>query len=85
MTPVFRCSRCSRRLRHLITAETDGWKVILDVGIVTTIICPGCVTSAEHVEAEVNDTMTEVLGTHGGRIYGRPKLGGDNGDERRDG
>lgn len=76
-TPILRCSRCSRRLRNLTTAETDGWKVILDVGMVTTILCPDCVTPAEHVEAEVNDTMTEVLGTHGGRIFGRPKIDGD--------
>ena len=74
--PTIKCSRCKRRLRNLDTAAADGWNAVLELGIVTAILCPGCQTPLENLEAEVNDATTEITGTVGGRLVGRPKLGG---------
>lgn len=77
MTPIIRCSRCRKRLRNLDTAGDRGWNACLDNGIVTAVLCPDCQTPMENAEAVINDATTEILGTIGGRLVGRPKTGGD--------
>jgi len=74
--PIIRCSRCRRRLRKPGTASEDGWNAVLDMGIVTAVLCPDCQTPEEHAEAANNDATTEYVGmTVDGRMVGRAKTG----------
>lgn len=77
MTPIIRCARCQRRLRNLDTAGERGWNARLENGLVTAVLCPDCQTPLENAEAVINDATTEVLGTVGGRLVGRPRVDGD--------
>lgn len=75
---MLRCGRCRKRLRNLHTVEANGWNAVVDMGIVTAVLCPSCQTPLENLEAAVNDATTEVVGTVGGRLVGRPKLDGES-------
>lgn len=46
---VIRCDRCRRRCRN-----TAGWNVDLIAGLVVGHLCPGCQTTGEDLEAELN-------------------------------
>lgn len=69
-----RCSRCGKRCRSFKAAE--AWNVIVELGVITELICPGCQTPLENAEAAINEATT-VYGVLGdGRLIGRPKAGG---------
>jgi hypothetical protein len=48
-TKVQECCRCGKRHR-----EQSGWNQDFIAGMVVGVICPGCQTSEDHIEAEVN-------------------------------
>ncbi|PWD52040.1 hypothetical protein C8046_16705 [Serinibacter arcticus] len=48
-----RCARCGRRYRER-TREAARWNADFKSGFVTGLICPGCQTGAENLEAEIN-------------------------------
>jgi hypothetical protein len=68
-----RCGHCRRRYRAT-APDSARWNVTLSSGVVVGITCPGCQTTEENLEAEINLT-TMNYGTDGlGRVIGRPKI-----------
>lgn len=65
-----RCDRCARRLRN--PGPDCQWTVIVEHGIITGLICPGCQTPEESAEAAINEATLEYTVVHG-RLAGRPK------------
>ena len=51
-TKVQECCRCGKRHRG-----QSGWNEDFIAGMVAGVICPGCQTSEDHIEAEVNLTL----------------------------
>lgn len=67
-----RCHRCGKKNR----GQAD-WNVTLRCGIPTAATCAGCQTSAEHIEAQVNEATTDYTADALGRITGHPKAATD--------
>lgn len=69
-----RCERCGKRLReHHLTVDCE-WNMVVEAGIITAVICPGCQTPMDHMEAEINHATLDY-GMHDGRLVARPKGG----------
>lgn len=62
---TIKCHRCRKRLRA--SNANDGWHTRYDRGLPVAHVCPSCVTNAEHLEAEVNDTLPKL--TWRGRVH----------------
>ena len=54
---VARCQRCGRRYRG-----TGEWNVVVENGVITGVLCPGCQTPEENAEAVINEATL---------VYGR--------------
>ena len=51
------CQRCGRRYRG-----TGEWNVVVENGVITGVLCPGCQTPEENAEAVINEATL---------VYGR--------------
>jgi len=49
-----RCHRCNRRWRDG-AADADRWNTEFKAGVVLWLLCPGCQTPEENLQAEIND------------------------------
>lgn len=74
------CDRCGRRARSL-QAMTD-WNVVLELGVIISLLCPDCQTPEENAEAAINEATLDYAvidlpswtpGGGGTRIAGIPK------------
>lgn len=69
---IRRCDRCHRRLRQ---HGMETWNVVVESGYITGLVCPGCQTSEENVEAEINEATLDYCGMlSDGRLVAQPKV-----------
>ncbi|MFE4512613.1 hypothetical protein ACFRMQ_00230 [Kitasatospora sp. NPDC056783] len=64
-----RCSRCGRS--HDDAADKTAWNGDFDRGVLRAVICPGCQTAAEAVEAAANEVLVDsstISHTADGRV-----------------
>lgn len=57
-TKITKCIRCGKRQRNSL----DGWNTQHVAGISLGVICPGCQTSEEDIEAQINEIGTDYNG-----------------------
>lgn len=50
------CARCSKPFTNT-REQIDTWAVTTTDGVMTGIVCPGCQTAEEHVEAETRAAL----------------------------
>lgn len=48
------CNRCQKRYRN-----EGEWNTVFHAGRIAGYVCPDCQTAEEHVEAVVNETLTD--------------------------
>jgi hypothetical protein len=63
-----RCERCSRRYRG-----TRDWNATLLSGVIVSVLCPTCQTTAENIEAVVHEATLDYDQNDDGRYVGRPR------------
>lgn len=69
-----RCERCGKRYREHL-AQADQWNVRMVAGYPKGLICPGCQTAGDSLEADVNaallgDTQLSVIDGDGWTALG---------------
>jgi hypothetical protein len=64
------CDRCGRRLRN--PGPDCEWNVIVELGVITGLICPNCQTPAENAEAAIHEATLDYA-VIDGRLAGRHK------------
>ncbi|MGH3171003.1 MAG: hypothetical protein ACRDN0_34675, partial [Trebonia sp.] len=72
MTTAIRCGRCKRRFRKS-AKDADQWNVTTSQGVITDFTCPGCQSSEENAEAEINLATLDYSVDPFGRSVARPK------------
>ena len=68
---AYTCNRCPRTFSR-DAADAAEWNAVLENGVVAAVICPSCQTSAEHLEAAVNEATTDYGTDAFGRAVGTP-------------
>ena len=66
------CQRCGRPFSRKL-ADAAGWNGFYLGGVLQHLVCPGCQTADENIEAEVADAMTSNSLDAFGRSVSRPK------------
>jgi hypothetical protein len=69
------CARCARPY-HPHVADAASWNMVLRDGRIVAVLCPGCQSSEEDLEAQVNAATLSYQADDQGRIWNRPKTAG---------
>jgi len=69
------CDRCPRPY-HPNVADAAYWNMVLRDGRIVAVLCPGCQSPEEDMEAEVNQATLSYEADDQGRIWNRPRTAG---------